>query len=246
MPRPWLTNPALFITATDTGVGKTAVTCGIARLLAERGTRVGVCKPVATGGTKRRGRWISDDALALRRHANVPLDLADVQPIGYELPLAPAAAVARGGRPVSMRRIDAAIRRIANRCDVLLIEGIGGMMVPISPRRTVLDLAARIDAPLVVVTRAGLGTLNHTALTCGAIAGAGLRLAGLVVNATRPDPADTSRRDNPHWLSTQNRTPILATTPYAPRLAPHRRALPEAFVDALRKTDWLRVAQPPR
>jgi len=242
MPR-WLTQPALFITGTDTGVGKTAVTCAIAGSLVRRGLRVGVCKPIATGCRLIDGHWVSDDALALRRHADVELPLTEIQPVGYEPPVAPAVAAAMSGKPVRLSSIRAALRRIERQCDIVLIEGVGGIAVPIGAKRTVLDLADAIGVPLVVVARHNLGTLNHTALTCAAIRQAGLPLAGLIINGMRDDSTDASIADNPQWLATQNRTRVLATVPHARSVAPHRRRLPQPIIDAVDHVNWQELAR---
>ena len=169
---------ALFITGTDTGVGKTVVGCAIAEALRRRHIEVGVMKPIETGV----GSQGPLDAISLAEAAGVddPLDL--VCPQRFELPAAPSVAAAHEGRSADLAAIRAAHAELARRHDVLLIEGAGGVLVPIAPGFSMLDLAQEFGAPLVVVTRASLGTINHTLLTLEAIDRRGMPLAGVVIS----------------------------------------------------------------
>jgi len=168
----------LFITGTDTGVGKTVVACAIAEALRRRRVDVGVMKPIETGV----GSQGPLDAISLAEAAAVadPLDL--VCPQRFELPAAPSVAAAHEGRVVDLAAIRAAHAELERRHEFLLIEGAGGVLVPIATGFSMLDLAAEFGAQLVVVTRASLGTINHTLLTLEAIERRGLRLAGVVIS----------------------------------------------------------------
>lgn len=241
-----LTHPGLFITATDTDAGKTVVTCAIAAALRSAGVKVGVCKPIATGCRHEREGLVNADAEALAHFADCRLPLDVINPVRYHPPLAPAVAAEKAKKPVDFEAIADSLRRLDGEHDVLLVEGIGGIMVPLDEQRTVLDLAAMIGYPILVVTRPGLGTLNHTALTCGAIAQRGLRLAGLVINGYNPEPPeyDPAIDDNPLWLAKQNHTKVLATIPRADDVIPHEARLPVAVLDAANACDWLRVCKP--
>lgn len=169
---------ALFITGTDTGVGKTVVACAIAEALRRRHIDVGVMKPIETGV----GSQGPLDAISLAEAAGVD-DLIDlVCPQRFELPAAPSVAAAHEGRTVDLAAIRAAHAELARRHDLLLVEGAGGVLVPIAAGFSMIDLAAEFGAPLVVVTRASLGTINHTLLTLEAIERRGLRLAGVVIS----------------------------------------------------------------
>jgi dethiobiotin synthetase len=166
-----------FVTGTDTGVGKTVVACALVRGLRARGLDVGAMKPVETGV----GADGPLDALALRAAAGDVDALEDVCPQRFALPAAPTVAAAAEAREVDLAAIETAHARLAARHDWLVVEGAGGLLVPAARGASMADLAARLAHPLVVVARARLGTLNHTALTLEAARHRGLRVAGLVI-----------------------------------------------------------------
>jgi dethiobiotin synthetase len=173
-----MASDALFVTGTDTGVGKTVVGCAIAEALRRRHVAIGVMKPIETGV----GPQGPLDAISLAEAAGVadPLDL--VCPQRFALPAAPSVAADHEGRTVDLAAIREAHAELARRHSYLLIEGAGGLLVPITAGFSMIDLAAEFGAPLVVVTRASLGTINHTLLTLEAIERRGLRLAGVVIS----------------------------------------------------------------
>ena len=171
----------VFVSATDTGAGKTAVTAGIAAVLRRRGVDVGVFKPVSSGGTA--------DARLLAEAAGVADALELVNPVRLEAPLSPNVAAELEGRQVPLEPIDDAYRRLTQRHDIVLVEGVGGLLVPIRDDFLVSDLARRLDLPLLVVARAALGTINHTMLTLEAADRRDLDVIGVVYNTTSPgDP----------------------------------------------------------
>lgn len=178
----------LFVTGTDTGVGKTVVACALAAALRGRGLDVGAMKPIETGV----GRAGPLDALALRRAAGADDPLDDVCPLRFALPAAPTVAAAREGRRIDLRAVARAFRRLAARHDLVVVEGAGGLLAPAATGMTMADLAERLGLPLVLVTRAALGTINHTRLALEAAERRGLRLAGVVVShgPRRIPPAD--------------------------------------------------------
>lgn len=244
-PRSPVNRPGLFITATDTEVGKTVVTCAIAAALRRQGVRVAVCKPVATGCRREREGLVSDDAEALAHFADCRLPLDVINPVRYREPLAPAVAAERKKEPIDWQAIDDSLRRLAADHDVVLVEGVGGLLTPLDNRRTVLDLAKHLRLPTVVVTRPVLGTLNHTAMTCRLLRNARLRLAGLVLNRYDPDTRDLAEATNPRWLSKQNSARILATLPETPGVAPEQAKLPETVIEAAATADWRSVMRRP-
>lgn len=170
--------PGLFVTATDTGVGKTLVACALGRALRARGVRVGAFKPSETGV----GPAGPLDARALRAAVGDVDPLEDVCPEPRALPAAPAVAGDAEGRPIDLGRIRAAHARLRARHDVLLVEGAGGLLVPLARDVTMADLAAELGYPLLVVARGALGTVNHTRLTLEVAAARGLAVAGVVVS----------------------------------------------------------------
>ena len=246
------TKPGLFITATDTEVGKTLVTCAIAHALRQQLTNtepntVGVLKPLASGCRHERLDLISEDAEALAHYADCRLPLATIAPIRYAPPLAPAQAAEETGQAPNYNDLARAITEIDQRCDHLLVEGLGGILAPIDDRRTVLDLAAAFAYPTVVVTRPSLGTLNHTALTIRTLRRANVPVAGIVINRFDPDSADPAAAPNRTWLVKMNNVPILATIPDCPPkdVQPHRAKIPAAILDAVAITYWPDVLAAP-
>jgi dethiobiotin synthetase len=161
--------PSLLITGTDTGVGKTLVAGAIADWFRRRGFRVGVLKPAATGCVRRREGLVGEDAEFLAHHSNTPFPLDVICPQRYAEPLAPAIAAERAGIPLDWESIQRSIDAIARESDVLLVEGVGGIMVPMDPKHTFLDVAIWLRAPALVVARPALGTINHTLLTVNAL-----------------------------------------------------------------------------
>lgn len=184
----------LVVTGTGTGVGKTVATAALASAALSAGGDVAVCKPVQTGTASPAGSG-DDDLAEVRRLAGVT---ATVRVAGYREPLAPVAAAALEDRPLpSTSAILEAIRAIDRPGRLTLVEGAGGLLVELTAERATLrDLAVALDAPVLVVCAAGLGTLNHTALTLEALAHAGIAGAGLVIGSwpTEPGPAEASNR----------------------------------------------------
>ena len=168
---------ALFITGTDTGVGKTFVGCALAHALRARGRRVAVMKPVETGVDD-----VPEDAVRLRAAASDAAPLDAICPLRFRAPLAPAVAARLEGRSIDVGALVDAIGRRVRDADVLLVEGAGGLLVPVEGRTTWADLAARTGLPLLIVAANRLGTVNHCALTARVAAAAGLAVRGFVLS----------------------------------------------------------------
>ena len=168
----------LFVTGTDTSVGKTVVACALAETLRRRHVDVGVMKPIETGV----GPQGPLDAISLRESAGVDDPLELICPQRFELPAAPSVAAAHEGRRVDRAAIRRAFDSLAARHDRMLVEGAGGLLVPIEPGWFMADLARDLGLPLLVVTRASLGTVNHTLLTLEVAAARGLAIAGVVIS----------------------------------------------------------------
>ena len=206
--------PSFLVTGTDTGVGKTLASGGLAAEIARRGIPVGVMKPFATGARSVRGRLVSQDARFLRSAAGVddPLDL--INPICLKPPLAPSMAADVARTPIDLKKVWDAYTTLRARHATLIVEGVGGLLVPLFPRLTVADLAQKMRLPLLIVTRPSLGTLNHTALTVHVARSYGLRILGLVVNYTQPTRKGLAERLNPGALALFTRLPVLGEIPY--------------------------------
>ena len=178
--------PGLFITGTDTDVGKTVVSCAIARGLRQAGVDVGVMKPAETG-VPTEGPY---DARALIEAAGVsdPLDL--VCPQQFDLPAAPLASARFENRLVDLDAIDAAYQELCKRHESVVVEGAGGLLVPVTESLDMAGLADRLDLPVLLVARASLGTINHTLLSVQACQQRGLELVGVVLSHANGPTSD--------------------------------------------------------
>ena len=197
----------LFVTATDTGVGKTVLTAGLALALRARGHSVGVVKPVQSGGLAGEP---GGDAMLLKRWTGVAETVEEIAPYCFAAPLAPLPAAELEGRTVDRADVVECVRAVAERYEAILVEGVGGLLVPVGEEWTVADLAVSLELPLLVVARAGLGTVNHTALTVLAARHFGLEPIGVVLNGA----ADASSRTNARLVERLARVPVLGQTPW--------------------------------
>jgi len=231
--------PGLVVTGTDTEIGKTVVAGAIADWFRRRGRRVGVCKPCATGCVRRREGLVSEDAEFLAHCANTRFPLDIVCPQRYVQPMAPAIAAERSGRPLDWEAIDRAIGDISRNSDVLIIEGVGGLMVPMDPKHTFRDVAAWLGAPAVVVARPNLGTINHTLLTVEALRQAKIPVAGVVINRYPAENAGIVEETNPRAIERWGKAPVLCVVPDE-KVGGLR--LPDGIVAAIETVDWESLA----
>jgi dethiobiotin synthetase len=203
-----------FITGTDTGVGKTLIAGAFITTVQFLGKRVCGMKPVESGCSGQGEVLIPYDGMFLKQvsHADEPLAL--VTPCCLESPLAPLAAAEVDGRDLDISGIGRAFSELSARYEALVIEGIGGLMVPIAKDYYVLDLAKEMGLPLVVVARPGLGTINHIMLTVHCALKAGLTVAGIVINYTQPPEKSLAEETNPKLLSQISPVPIIGIFPY--------------------------------
>jgi dethiobiotin synthetase len=195
----------LFVTGTDTGVGKTVVAAGIARALADAGADVGVMKPAETGHA---GPGWPPDAAMLRDAARSRDPREIVVPFVYREPLAPLVAARREGRPIRLEILRAAFDTLGAAHDVVFVEGAGGLAVPLAENATMADLAIEIGLPLLVVARPGLGTLNHTFLTVAHARSRGLPVAAVAVSGFDTG-ADVAHRTNAAMIEEQCEVPVF-------------------------------------
>lgn len=213
--------PGLFITGTDTGVGKTFIAAGIVRALAAEGQSVAVVKPVATGAARLGDDLHSDDAEALIAATGRGVPPQRVAPLVFERPLAPPVAARREGRRLSLAQVsfatlDALDWWAGQGAGIAVVEGVGGLLCPLAEDATVADLAVRLDFPVVIVARRRLGTLNQAMLTVDAARWRGLRIAGIVLNAAEP-LGDDDLSDSTNAVELLRRlegVPILAEVPH--------------------------------
>ncbi len=233
--------PGLLVTGTDTGIGKTVVAGAIADWFRRQGKRVAVCKPVGSGCVRRREGLVSEDAefLAHCADASHPLDV--VCPVRYVEPLAPAIAAERAREPLDWTAIDRSITTLSSGSDVLVVEGVGGLMVPMDPNHTFLDVAKWLSLPTVVVARPGLGTINHTLLTVNALREAGVAVAGVVINRYPAQTADVAAETNPPAIEKWGKVSVLCIVPDV-AAGGHQR-LHADVVAAINTVDWARLAR---
>jgi len=230
------TTRGIFVTATDTGVGKTFVAAGLARALKARGLDVGVMKPVASGGRRldaqgadKDAGLVCDDARQLAEAVDASDELSLINPVCFEAPLAPLVAARLEGRRVDLGVVWRAYEALCERHDFLVVEGVGGLLVPIDDGATVLDLITVLRLPALIVTRPTLGTINHTLLTVRYAREHGVDVAGLVINAAEPAcpelvEGSMAVQTNPAILEEWARAPVLANLPH--------NADPDARADA--------------
>jgi len=235
--------PGLLVTGTDTGIGKTVIAAAIAHWLRRQGLRVAVCKPAGSGCVHRREGLVSEDAefLAHCADARHPLDL--ICPQRFAEPLAPAIAAQRAGTELDWESIDRAIGLMCRDSDVMVVEGVGGLMVPMDAKHTFLDLAAWLALPAVVVARPTLGTINHTLLTLSALRARGVKVAGVVINRYPTDTPGAAEETNPRAIEKWGRVSVLAIVPEEP-LPPraHPNPIPPGIAAAIGTVDWKLLA----
>lgn len=218
----FLSRKSLFITATDTGIGKTFVAAGLAKAFREAQIDIGVMKPIATGCRKvladeqmNIGEMISDDAVILRNSANVSDNLDLINPVRYEQPLAPFAAAKLTGNSICLNHIFASYDELLTRHEFLIVEGIGGLMVPIFHDYFVSDLIKSLESCALIVARPNLGTINHTILTVNEAQRAGIEILGVVLNHYEKFDDDISIQSNAEIIEKCSGLPVLGIIPYS-------------------------------
>ena len=207
----------VFITGTDTGVGKTAVAAALLLLLRQRGVDAVPMKPIQAGCLKRGGEVVAPDLDYCLRAIHLMPTVAEVEwmcPYRFIPACSPHLAARLARRPIRVRRIVAAFHRLAERHDFVVAEGAGGVLVPLNERRTMLDLMRTLGLPVLIVARPGLGTLNHTLLTLATLRAAELQIAGVVVVASQRGRRGRIERDNLASIARLGRVPMLGRLPF--------------------------------
>jgi dethiobiotin synthetase len=220
----------VFVTGTGTGVGKSVVAAALCAALAARGERVAAFKPAVTGLDEPAGEWPPDHEL-LAAAAGAGQSPVEVAPHRFGPPLSPHLAAELSGETIEPALLVAAARGAGRGADAVVCEGVGGLLVPITPGYVVRDLAVDLGLPLVVAARTGLGTINHTLLTVESARAAGLAVAGVVMTpwTSRPAPIEASNRATIERLGG---VPVSGLPPTGPgSLAAAARSLP--------LNDWL-------
>jgi len=200
----------VFITGTDTGVGKTFIAGALARQLRSEGIDVGVMKPIETGcGSK----LIPADAVYLKKMANVNDPIEAITPYRFKDPLAPWPASIKEKKKITLKKILSAYNKLREKHSFMIVEGAGGLLVPITGNLDMSDLILALELPVLLVARAGLGTLNHTRLTIEYGKTHGISFAGIILNQTQPIKT-IADQSNPNILAKKTDVPIIARFPY--------------------------------
>jgi dethiobiotin synthetase len=204
----------LFVTGTDTGVGKTRIAAALCVAYAAHGKRVAAMKPVASGCTRTPAGLRNEDAEALLGAMTVRAAYGDVNPYAFEPAIAPHIAAMEAGCPIDFGLLDGCYERLCLQSDVIIVEGAGGWLAPLDATRTFADLAVRWQLDIILVVGLRLGCLNHALLTAEAIEARGLRLAGWVGNSVDPD--FERREANTDTLRSRLAANCLGIFPYSP------------------------------
>ena len=210
----------VFITGTDTAVGKTFVSAALAVALKRKGYSVGVMKPIETGISP--SRITRSDAARLRAVVDSEETLAAICPYQFERPVAPLSAAQAERRSIDPAVIRQVYRLLAGRYDYIVLEGIGGVRVPVTPNADVVELIAALKLPAVVVGRSGLGGINHALLTIDALRRRRIRVLALVLNRTAPVRSVIMRlqeKTTVEALKKRAGMPVIGPLPYEPELA---------------------------
>ena len=208
---------AYFITGTDTHVGKTLIASALLRAFASRGFRAVGMKPVAAGCEETSGGLRCEDVESLRAAGNVAAPPGLINPYALVLPVAPHIAAERGGVEISIGTVLDAFRRLQAMSDVVVVEGVGGFMVPLNPRENTADMAQQLGLPVILVVGLRLGCLNHALLSAQALKQRGLKLAGWVANQV--EPGMPFMRENVAALEHGLQAPLLGEVPYQEKLS---------------------------
>ena len=223
-------NNGYFITGTDTGVGKTYVTCALLRALLARGLKAAAMKPVAAGVMENaEAAGMNEDVAAIMRLTDNRYARADVNPYCFDEAIAPHIAAAHQGAVADPAVIAAAFARLQAQADAVLVEGAGGFMVPLSDAVSMADLPALLKLDVILVVGMRLGCLNHALLTTEAIAARGLRLAGWVANT--PGETMPAFAENLATLQSRLAAPCLGVIPHS--IANHAAQFDRAAIDIL-------------
>ena len=208
-----------FITGTDTGVGKTIISAALIKAAHMLGLKACGMKPIETGCKQTENRkgndsLIPSDGTFLREITGTDESIDLITPVRFENPLAPLPASEIEDKPIDLDKIKTAYRKLSGRYDVIIVEGIGGLLVPIKREYFVIDLAKDFGFPIIVVSKPGLGTINHTMLTVNYAIKEGLDVAGIIINYTRPPEKILAENTNPEIIKRLSPVPVLGIFPY--------------------------------
>ncbi|MBI5049302.1 MAG: dethiobiotin synthase [Nitrospirae bacterium] len=205
----------IFITGTDTGVGKTFVAAGLLKAFKEAGFNACPMKPVETGCLIKKGKLIPEDTIKLINASGImePLDI--INPYRFRHPLAPSVASEIEGIPIKKQKILSAYHYLSNKYNITIVEGAGGIMVPVYKKYLSLDLIADLRLPIIIVSRPELGTINHTCLTIDAAKRRRINILGVIINYSDRMKKGLAEKTNPKIIEKLSGVHILGTVPYS-------------------------------
>ena len=221
---------SFFITGTDTNIGKTAITCSLIAKCIEEGFRAGGMKPVAAGCHIENGYMISDDVKKIIEVSNVDLNIKEINPYSFELPIAPH--ISFKSNEIDIHLIKKYLRSFENKMDYLFIEGVGGYAVPLTETFTTADLVENLDIPVILVVGMKLGCINHALLTVESILNQKQKLCGWVAN--RIDGDMLAYEENFSFLKEKIKAPCLGEVPYFKDFDPYKAS---KFIDINKLND---------
>lgn len=232
----------LFITGTDIGVGKTVIAGAIAKILTDKGQKVGVFKPIAVGCKRQWEGLVKTDTEFLAGCANSDLPLSTITPIGYQADASPIASAAREGRPVDFDKIAAAYRDICQSSDMIIVEGVGGVREPLTIEFDLLDLAVEFALPVIIAAQPNRSTVNHTLMTIDCVRAAELRIAGVIINGYNATEVSLAEETADQIISQCGNVNILAVVPFDETVDIKEQNLGEFIVNSLMERDWSKLA----
>lgn len=204
----------IFITATDTGVGKTFVSAGLASALKKRGINTGVMKPVHTGCRSRNGALIPEDTRYLMKAASVDDPIELVTPYMFREPVAPSVAAEKTNTVIDVGKINKSYKALCRRHEYMIVEGIGGIMVPIKKGTYVADIIIKLGLPAIIITRPDLGTINHTLLTIDYMKNKNIHIKGIVINHTHKGRKTLAEKTCLETIEKHSGLPVIGVIPF--------------------------------
>jgi dethiobiotin synthetase len=206
----------LFITGTDTGIGKTWISAAIMQLLKAQHQSVIGMKPIASGCEPTADGLRNEDALLLQQQSSIEIDYQQINPYAFEPAIAPHIAAAQSSVTIDIQHIKQTYQALSQQADWVIVEGVGGWLVPLNEDETVADLACALDLPIILVVGMRLGCINHALLSAASIEQSGLQLAGWIANFI--DPQMTEQQHNLHSIQQRIAAPLLGSVPYQQEL----------------------------
>ena len=205
----------IFITGTDTGVGKTFVAVGLINALKEKGFNVCPMKPVETGCRTKKGKLIPEDTMSLIKASGIKEAIDVINPYRFKHPLAPSVAAELERKSIKKEKIFSAYNYLSKKYDITIVEGAGGIMAPLYKKYLFLDFISALNLPIIIVSRPGLGTINHTLLTISAAKGRGVNILGVVINYAAKTKTGIAEKTNPEIIKRLGGVPVIGIVLYS-------------------------------